>query len=129
VDRKRGERYKQKFCCQTVERMNACENIQRLSRELGIHARLLYKWRDQELPSRECRAVIKAQYQLRWKAEKCGRKVNKEGESNSSDHRNLLISFGSRQLRKALIKLVSWLLTEKLVSPDLLFIGRLRSAK
>jgi putative transposase len=47
VERKRGERYSQKFRGQTVERMNACENILRLSRELGIHRRLLYKWRDQ----------------------------------------------------------------------------------
>jgi len=26
--------------------MNSCENILRLSRELGVHRRLLYKWRD-----------------------------------------------------------------------------------
>lgn len=51
MDRKRGERYNQKFRCQTVKRMNACENIQRLSRELGIHRRLLYKWRDQVDPA------------------------------------------------------------------------------
>jgi Transposase len=51
VDRKRGVRYKQKFRCQIVERMNACENIQRLSRELGIHRRLLCKWRDQVDPA------------------------------------------------------------------------------
>lgn len=31
--------------------MNACENILRLSRELGIHRRLLYKWRDQVDPA------------------------------------------------------------------------------
>ena len=47
MKRKRGERYSQKFRCQTVGRMNACENILRLSRELGVHRRLLYKWRDQ----------------------------------------------------------------------------------
>jgi hypothetical protein len=47
VERKRGERYIQKFRCQTVERLNACENILRLSREVGIHRRLLYKSRDQ----------------------------------------------------------------------------------
>ena len=47
MERKRGERYSQKFRCRTVERMSACENILRLSRELGIHRRLLYKWRDQ----------------------------------------------------------------------------------
>jgi transposase-like protein len=51
VERKRGERYSQKFRGQTVERMNACENILRLSRELGIHCRLLYKWRDQLEPT------------------------------------------------------------------------------
>ena len=51
MDRKRGERYNQKFRCQTVERMNACENVLRLSRELGIHRRLLYKWRDQVDPA------------------------------------------------------------------------------
>ena len=51
MERKRGERYSQKFRRQTVERMNACENILRLSRELGIHRRLLYKWPDQLEPT------------------------------------------------------------------------------
>ncbi len=49
MERKRGERYSQKFRCRTVERMNACENILRLSRELGVHRRLLYKWRTQRI--------------------------------------------------------------------------------
>jgi transposase-like protein len=31
--------------------MNACENILRLSRDLGIHRSLLYKWRDQVNPA------------------------------------------------------------------------------
>jgi hypothetical protein len=30
-----------------VERFRACKNIVALSRELGVHRRLLYKWRDQ----------------------------------------------------------------------------------
>ena len=30
-----------------VERMKSCENIVALSEELGVHRRLLYKWRDQ----------------------------------------------------------------------------------
>ena len=47
MQRKWKERYSQKFRSRTVERMNSCENILRLSRELGIHRRLLYKWRDQ----------------------------------------------------------------------------------
>src|SRR3984893_14236926 len=51
VERKWKERYSQKFRCRTVERMNACENILRLSLELGVHRRLLYKWRDQVDPA------------------------------------------------------------------------------
>ncbi len=51
MERKWKERYSQKFRCRTVERMNACENILRLSRELGVHRRLLYKWRDQVDPA------------------------------------------------------------------------------
>jgi transposase-like protein len=30
-----------------VERLKICDNIVALSKELGIHRRLLYKWRDQ----------------------------------------------------------------------------------
>ena len=30
-----------------VERLMRCENIVALSEELGVHRRLLYKWRDQ----------------------------------------------------------------------------------
>ena len=30
-----------------VERLKACDNIVALSEELGVHRRLLYKWRDQ----------------------------------------------------------------------------------
>jgi len=51
VERKKGERYTKKFRCRTVERMNACENILRLSRDMGVHRRLLYKWRDQLDPA------------------------------------------------------------------------------
>jgi len=36
VERKWKERYKQKFRRRAVARMNACENITRLSRELGV---------------------------------------------------------------------------------------------
>jgi transposase len=46
VERKRGERYGEKFRRRAVERMNTCDNIVRLSRKLGIQRRLLYKWRD-----------------------------------------------------------------------------------
>lgn len=47
VERKRGQRYSNEFRRQAVERMNACDNIVGLSRELGIGRRLLYNWRDQ----------------------------------------------------------------------------------
>jgi len=30
-----------------VERLKGCENIVALTQELGVHRRLLYKWRDQ----------------------------------------------------------------------------------
>ena len=33
-----------------VERLKNCDNILALSRELGVHRRLLYKWRDQLEP-------------------------------------------------------------------------------
>ena len=46
VERKRGERYSIEFRRQALERMNACDNILGLSRELGIGRRLLYNWRD-----------------------------------------------------------------------------------
>ena len=46
MERKKGERYSQEFRVQAVQRMKACDNILRLSRELGIHRRLLYNWRD-----------------------------------------------------------------------------------
>jgi transposase-like protein len=34
-----------------VERLKSCDNIVELSQELGVHRRLLYKWRDQFDPS------------------------------------------------------------------------------
>lgn len=45
MERKWHERYPQKFRCRAVERMNACDNIVRLARELHISRTLLYKWR------------------------------------------------------------------------------------
>jgi transposase-like protein len=45
VERKWKERYSQKFRRRAVARTNACENIVRLSRELGLTRSLLYKWR------------------------------------------------------------------------------------
>ncbi len=45
MERKWKERYKQKFRRRAVARMNACENITRLSRKLGVSRGLLYTWR------------------------------------------------------------------------------------
>ena len=33
-----------------VERLKTCDNIVALSKELGVHRRLLYKWRNQFAP-------------------------------------------------------------------------------
>jgi len=46
VDHKKRERYSKEFRQQAVERMNACDNISKLSRELGVARHLLYHWRD-----------------------------------------------------------------------------------
>jgi transposase-like protein len=50
VERKWKERYSRKFRRRAVERMNACENIVRLSRDLSVCRTLLYKWRYQSEP-------------------------------------------------------------------------------
>jgi transposase-like protein len=46
VERKRGERYSKEFWRQAVGRMNACDNISRLCRDIGVARHLLYGWRD-----------------------------------------------------------------------------------
>ena len=51
MERKWKERYSRKFRCRAVERMNACENIVRLSREPRVCRTLLYKWRYQMEPT------------------------------------------------------------------------------
>jgi transposase-like protein len=40
-------RYPKEFRRMAVERLKACDNIAELSQQLGVHRRLLYKWRDQ----------------------------------------------------------------------------------
>jgi transposase len=47
VAKKRVGRYPNEFRRKAVERLKSCENIVALSQELGVHRRLLYKWRDQ----------------------------------------------------------------------------------
>ena len=39
-------RYPKAFRKMAVERLKSCDNIVALSEELGVHRRLLYKWRD-----------------------------------------------------------------------------------
>jgi transposase-like protein len=43
-------RYPEAFRKMAVERLKGCENVLALARELGIHHRLLYKWRDRYEP-------------------------------------------------------------------------------
>ena len=47
VAKKRVGRYRNEFRRMAVERLKSCDNIVALSQELGVHRRLLYKWRDQ----------------------------------------------------------------------------------
>jgi transposase-like protein len=50
VAKQRVGRYPKAFRKMAVERLKSCENIVALSEELGVHRRLLYKWRDQLEP-------------------------------------------------------------------------------
>ena len=45
--KKRGQHHSTAFKRMVVERMKQCDNILALSEELGVHRRLMYKWRDQ----------------------------------------------------------------------------------
>lgn len=45
--RRGGQHHSTAFKRMVVERMKQCDNIQGLSEELGVHRRLMYKWRDQ----------------------------------------------------------------------------------
>ena len=50
VGKQRVGRYSKEFRRKAVERLKTCDNIVALAKELGIHRRLLYKWRDQFAP-------------------------------------------------------------------------------
>ena len=45
--KRRGAHYPTAFKRMVAERMKRCDNILALSAELGMHRRLMYKWRDQ----------------------------------------------------------------------------------
>jgi transposase-like protein len=51
VAKKRVGRHPKEFRRMAVERLKKCDDIVALSRELGVHRRLLYKWRDQLDPA------------------------------------------------------------------------------
>ena len=45
--KRRAGRYSNEFRRMCVERMKQCDDIVALSKELDVHRRLLYRWRDQ----------------------------------------------------------------------------------
>jgi transposase len=51
VAKKRVGRYSNEFRRMCVERMKQCDDIGALARELNIHRRYLYRWRDQLEPA------------------------------------------------------------------------------
>jgi transposase-like protein len=50
VAKRRVRQYTKEFRQMCVERMKQCDNIGALAKELGIHRRMLYRWRDQLEP-------------------------------------------------------------------------------
>ena len=49
--KKRVGKFPKAFRQYAVERLKSCENIVTLAKELGVHRRLLYTWRDQLEPA------------------------------------------------------------------------------
>ena len=47
---RRVGRYTEEFKQMCVERMKQCDNVGALAKELNIHRRMLYRWRDQLEP-------------------------------------------------------------------------------
>ncbi len=47
---KRGKEYAESFRAMALERLKSCRNVTDLATELGVHRRLLYKWRDEFSP-------------------------------------------------------------------------------
>jgi transposase-like protein len=50
MGKRRVGRYPRAFRQMAVDRLRKCENVVALSEELGVHRRLLYKWRQQLEP-------------------------------------------------------------------------------
>ena len=53
----RQRTYSEEFRRIAVERLNTCDSIVALAKELGVHRRMLYKWRDRLAPPDERRAT------------------------------------------------------------------------
>ncbi len=51
VAKKRVGKFPKAFRHYAVARLQQCDNIVELSKELGVHRRLLYTWRDQLEPA------------------------------------------------------------------------------
>src|SRR5215467_11700949 len=51
VAKRRVGRYPKAFRQMAVDRLKQCENIVERAKELGVHRRLLYRWRDQLEPA------------------------------------------------------------------------------
>jgi transposase-like protein len=51
VAKKRVGKFPKSFRQYAVARLKQCDNIVALSKELGVHRRLLYRWRDQLEPA------------------------------------------------------------------------------
>jgi transposase-like protein len=47
MEKRRVGRYPRAFRLMAVDRLRKCDNVVALSEELGVHRRLLYKWRQQ----------------------------------------------------------------------------------
>jgi hypothetical protein len=48
--KRRVGRYQNSFQKMAVERLRSCENVVALSKERGVHRRVLYKWPDELEP-------------------------------------------------------------------------------
>ena len=51
MGKRRVGRYPRAFRQMAVDRLRKCDNVVALSEELGVHRRLLYKWRKQMEPT------------------------------------------------------------------------------
>ena len=61
VAQRRVGRYPKEFRRMVVERLKRCDNIAALAQQLGLHRRLLYKWRDQLEPVEHGEPVLRQQ--------------------------------------------------------------------